>query len=220
MGWSELLLIGVVALIVVGPKDLPVMFQSLGKMTAKVRRMARDFSRAMEDAADSTGMKDVASDLNRTMSPKSMGIDKLRDAADRFDKWDPTKKEPEKKPLGPETQKLSEERAEAKRKIQEASAKAAEERKRKEAIAASEAAEMAGEPEAEPAVNGAEPPAKAAAKKPAARKAPAGTAAKPAARKPAAKKPAPKKPAAKKSAAKTKPKPAPKSGAAGDAGVS
>ncbi|MEM9438345.1 MAG: twin-arginine translocase TatA/TatE family subunit, partial [Pseudomonadota bacterium] len=30
MGWSELILIGVVALIVVGPKDLPVMFQALG----------------------------------------------------------------------------------------------------------------------------------------------------------------------------------------------
>ncbi|MCO6382448.1 Sec-independent protein translocase protein TatB [Oceanicola sp. 502str15] len=215
MGWSELLLIGVVALIVVGPKDLPVMFQSLGKMTAKVKRMAREFSRAMEDAADSTGMKDVASDLNRTMNPKSMGIDKLRDAADRFDKWDPSKKEPEKKAMGPETSKLSEERAEAKRKIQEASAKAAEERKRREAIEASEAAEMAGEPEGEQAVNGAEAevkpaPKKAPAKKPAAKKHAAKSAPKTAAKKA---------PAAKKTPAKSKPKPAPKS-AAGDTGVS
>lgn len=218
MGWSELLLIGVVALIVVGPKDLPVMFQSLGKMTAKVKRMAREFSRAMEDAADSTGMKDVASDLNKTMNPKSMGIDKLRDAADRFDKWEPGKKEAEKKPLGPETQKLSEERAEAKRKIHDATAKAAEERKAREAAAAaSEAAELSGEPEpGEGAVNGADADATPAPKKPAAKK-PA--AKKAAAKKPAAKK-APAKPAAKKTAAKTKPKPASKSGAAGDAGVS
>ncbi|QDC09438.1 twin-arginine translocase subunit TatB [Oceanicola sp. D3] len=163
MGWSELLLIGVVALIVVGPKDLPVMFQSLGKMTAKVKRMAREFSRAMEDAADSTGMKDVASDLNKTMNPKSMGIDKLRDAADRFDKWEPGKKDAAKKDLGPETQKLSEERAEAKRKIHDASAKAAEERKAREAAAAaSEAAELSDEPDFdEEMVNGADAPAPA-----------------------------------------------------------
>ena len=40
-GWSELLVIGIVALIVVGPKDLPGMFRQLGKFTAKLRRMAR-----------------------------------------------------------------------------------------------------------------------------------------------------------------------------------
>ena len=51
IGWSELLVIGVVALIVVGPKDLPVMFRTLGRFTAKARSMAREFQRAMDDAA-------------------------------------------------------------------------------------------------------------------------------------------------------------------------
>ena len=37
IGWTELLLIGIVALIVVGPKDLPVMFHTLGRFTAKAR---------------------------------------------------------------------------------------------------------------------------------------------------------------------------------------
>ena len=41
IGWSELLVIGVVALIVVGPKDLQGMFRALGKYTAKIKRMAR-----------------------------------------------------------------------------------------------------------------------------------------------------------------------------------
>ena len=53
VGWSELLLIGVVALIVVGPKDLPHLFHSLGRFTAKARSMAREFTTAMEDAARS-----------------------------------------------------------------------------------------------------------------------------------------------------------------------
>jgi len=114
MGWMELLMIGVVALIVVGPKDLPVMFQSLGKMTAKVRRMAREFQSAMSDAADATGAGDIAKDLKGMTSAKGLGIDKLKDAADNFDKWEPGK---ETKVMGSETAKLAAERAEQNRKI-------------------------------------------------------------------------------------------------------
>ncbi|MDE0112845.1 MAG: Sec-independent protein translocase protein TatB, partial [Albidovulum sp.] len=47
IGWSELLIIGIVALIVVGPKDLPGMFRALGRFTGKMRGMAREFQRAM-----------------------------------------------------------------------------------------------------------------------------------------------------------------------------
>lgn len=135
MGWMELMLVGVIALIVVGPKDLPVMFQALGKMTAKVRRMARDFQSAMNDAADATGAKDVAKDLKGMTSSKNLGLDKLREAADSFDKWEPGK---EPKVMGSETAKLAAERAEAARKIREATAE------REAAKRAAEAAEASG----------------------------------------------------------------------------
>ncbi|MEI4486518.1 Sec-independent protein translocase protein TatB [Frigidibacter sp. MR17.14] len=108
IGWSELLLIGVVALVVVGPKDLPVMFRQLGRITAKARSMAREFSRAMEDAAKEAGVDDVAKDLRNVTSKKSLGLDALEKAADRFEKWDP--KLP-KKPMGPATQALADARA-------------------------------------------------------------------------------------------------------------
>lgn len=91
LGMSELLVIGIVALIVIGPRDLPGLFRSLGKFTAKMRAMAREFSRAMEAAADEAGVKDVAKDLKSATSAKSMGLDKVREAAERFEKWDPTK---------------------------------------------------------------------------------------------------------------------------------
>ncbi len=63
IGFSELLLIGVVALIVVGPKDLPMMFRTVGKYVGKAKAMAREFQRSMEDAADATGFKDIQEDL-------------------------------------------------------------------------------------------------------------------------------------------------------------
>ncbi|MBT8425314.1 MAG: Sec-independent protein translocase protein TatB, partial [Silicimonas sp.] len=87
LGWSELLVIGIVALIVIGPKDLPGMFRQLGKYTAKIRRMARDFQRAMEDAADEAGVKETASSLKKMTSAKEMGLDAVKDAAKG---WDPT----------------------------------------------------------------------------------------------------------------------------------
>ncbi|MBZ4023932.1 twin-arginine translocase subunit TatB [Rhodobacter sp. TJ_12] len=89
IGWSELLVIGVVALIVVGPKDLPVMFRSLGRVTAKARAMARDFTRAMEDAAKETGLDDAAKGLGDIARAKAPGISALERATDKFEKWEP-----------------------------------------------------------------------------------------------------------------------------------
>ncbi|WP_426036821.1 Sec-independent protein translocase protein TatB [Cypionkella sp. TWP1-2-1b2] len=91
IGWAELVLIGIVALIVIGPEDLPDMFRQLGRFTAKLRQMSREFSRAMEQAAKDSGVKDVADDLKGMTSAKSMGLNKVKEAADRFEKWDPIK---------------------------------------------------------------------------------------------------------------------------------
>lgn len=92
IGWTELLLIGVVALIVVGPKDLPHLFHSLGRFTARARSMAREFTSAMEDAAKGSGLDEASNsirDLKSLTSKKSLGLDALDRAAERFEKWDP-----------------------------------------------------------------------------------------------------------------------------------
>ena len=132
IGFTELLVVGIVALIVVGPKDLPGMFRAFGKFTGKARGMAREFQRAMDAAADEAGVKDVAKDLKAATSAKSMGLDAIKEAADKFEKWDPSKPrtpdvpkpklattdpgavaaEAPKPALGPNTEALAKEQAE------------------------------------------------------------------------------------------------------------
>ncbi|MFV0409946.1 MAG: Sec-independent protein translocase protein TatB [Paracoccus sp. (in: a-proteobacteria)] len=102
IGWSELLVIGVVALIVIGPRDLPHMFHALGRITAKARAMAREFSSAMEDAARDSGLDEVSKSVNEirdVTSKRSLGVDALDRAAGRFEKWDP--KLPGRNPVPP-----------------------------------------------------------------------------------------------------------------------
>lgn len=165
IGFTELLVIGVVALIVVGPKDLPGMFRTLGRFTARARQMGREFTQAMNDAADETGAKDIASSLKSATSAKSMGLDTLNKAAEGFEKWDPAKALRDQKAAD----------AAVKTHDAEASAELAEKTVK--------AAEKIGAASAKPATK-AKPAKKPAAKKAAAKKAAASKAAKKPATKP------------------------------------
>jgi sec-independent protein translocase protein TatB len=60
IGMMELFVIGALALIVVGPKDLPSLLRTVGQYVGKARGMARDFQRTMEDAAREADLDDVA----------------------------------------------------------------------------------------------------------------------------------------------------------------
>jgi sec-independent protein translocase protein TatB len=59
IGWGELLLIGVVALIAIGPKELPGVLRSLGQWMAKLRRMASEFQNQFQEAMREAEMADL-----------------------------------------------------------------------------------------------------------------------------------------------------------------
>ncbi len=83
IGGLELIVIGIVALIVVGPKDLPGMFRTAGKFMGRMRGMAREFQRSMEDAADQSGLKEATKDL-RGMN--DLGLNSATKSAQNFAK--------------------------------------------------------------------------------------------------------------------------------------
>lgn len=63
IGFSEILLIGLAALIIVGPRDLPMMMRKLGQIVGKGRRMAREFQSAFDDIARQSELDDLKKEI-------------------------------------------------------------------------------------------------------------------------------------------------------------
>lgn len=68
MSWSELLLIAVVALIVIGPKDLPKAVKVVAQLARKARTLAREFQSGFEEMAREAELHEVKRELESTAS--------------------------------------------------------------------------------------------------------------------------------------------------------
>ena len=71
IGWTEMLVIAVVMIVVVGPKDLPKMLRTFGKTTAKLRSMAGDFQKQFNEALKEAELDDVKKSVEelRSLNP-------------------------------------------------------------------------------------------------------------------------------------------------------
>ena len=64
LGWSEILVIAVVGILVVGPKDLPRLMKGIGEWVAKARRMASHFQAGVDEMIRQAELEDLRKDLN------------------------------------------------------------------------------------------------------------------------------------------------------------
>jgi sec-independent protein translocase protein TatB len=63
LGSSELLLVAIIALIVIGPKDLPRLLRTMGQYMRKIQGMAREFQNHLNEAAKETGVDDMKKEV-------------------------------------------------------------------------------------------------------------------------------------------------------------
>jgi len=78
IGWSELVVIAVVALIAIGPKELPGVLRTVGAYMGKIRRMASEFQGQFQEAMREAEMADL-----------KKSVDEMTDAAKGFTDFDP-----------------------------------------------------------------------------------------------------------------------------------
>jgi sec-independent protein translocase protein TatB len=68
IGWGELIVIGVVALIAIGPKELPGALRALGHWMGKIRRMAAEFQNQFQEAMREAEMADLKKQVDTLTS--------------------------------------------------------------------------------------------------------------------------------------------------------
>jgi len=68
MEWSHLLIIGAVALIVIGPKELPGVLRTLGQWMARARAIAREFQGSLDQMIRESELDEVRKEVEKTAS--------------------------------------------------------------------------------------------------------------------------------------------------------
>jgi len=84
IGWTELLVIAVVMIIVVGPKDLPAMLRTMGRYAGKLRRTANEFKGQFEEAIRESELEEIRGEIEglRNMDPR---VQVKKSIAEAFD---------------------------------------------------------------------------------------------------------------------------------------
>ena len=95
IGWWELIVIGVIALIVVGPRELPALLRTIGRYVGMAKRQADEFRSQFDEAIRDSEFNDLRNELTDIKSGVTSSLDaaqqsinkELRETADDYD-WD------------------------------------------------------------------------------------------------------------------------------------
>ncbi len=87
LGWAEMAVIMLVALIIIGPKDLPKVARTIGHWTGKARALARDFQRSLDDMAREAELDEIKKSIDRAGSVDFKGaVKSVVDPDDDFER--------------------------------------------------------------------------------------------------------------------------------------
>ena len=92
IGWGEMLVIAIVALVVVGPKELPGMLRNLGRMMGSVRRMSNEFRREIDKAIAADEFKEAQKAISVPLKQTTADIRKEFNAIGKDGKVEPSGK--------------------------------------------------------------------------------------------------------------------------------
>jgi sec-independent protein translocase protein TatB len=84
ISWGKLVVIGVIALIVIGPKELPAVLRTVGQWMGKMRRMAAEFQGQFQDAMREAEMADLKKTFDDTTSGLTSVFDPLKNDIDKM----------------------------------------------------------------------------------------------------------------------------------------
>src|ERR1700709_2719703 len=82
IGWGKLVIIGLLALLVIGPKELPAVLRTLGQWMTKIRRMAAEFQGQFQEAMREAEMADLKKQVEKE-------VDTFSEATRNFTNFDP-----------------------------------------------------------------------------------------------------------------------------------
>ena len=87
LGWAEMAIIMLVALIVIGPKDLPKVARTIGQWTGKARALARDFHRSLDDMAREAELDEIKKSIDKAgRFDARRAVKDMVDPEDEFDR--------------------------------------------------------------------------------------------------------------------------------------
>ncbi len=84
IGWSEMMVVGAVALVVIGPKDLPGALRQAGKWLGTVRRMASDFQGQVNEAMKEAELDELRNEVANLKSGLNAVTDPVRTAGNQM----------------------------------------------------------------------------------------------------------------------------------------
>ena len=74
LGWSEIIIIGTIAIIVIGPDEMPKVIKTITNIFSKIKTFSNDFRDAMNDIANQEDYNEVISELKKTNSELEKNI--------------------------------------------------------------------------------------------------------------------------------------------------